>query len=64
MQGKLCRMSIIKINALTVPEGQGPELEKRFDARKAHQGDPAEKPAPVATKAELLEFEVVLDSTS
>ncbi len=34
------------------------------DARKAHQGDPAEKPAPVATKAELLEFEVVLDSTS
>ena len=34
MQGKLCRMSIIKINALTVPEGQGPELEKRFDARK------------------------------
>mgnify|MGYP001743174227 CR=1 FL=1 len=93
-------MSIIKINALTVPEGQGPELEKRFaarkhvvddapgfkgfkllrptewedeesyvawrdgDARKAHQGDPAEKPAPVATKAELLEFEAVLDSTS
>lgn len=102
-------MSIIKINALTVPEGQGPELEKRFaarkhvvddapgfkgfkllrptageqryfvltewedeesyvawrdgDARKAHQGDPAEKPAPVATKAELLEFEAVLDST-
>ena len=110
MQSKLCRMSIIKINALTVPEGQGPELEKRFaarkhvvddapgfkgfkllrptageqryfvltewedeesyvawrdgDARKAHQGDPAEKPAPVATKAELLEFEVVLDSMS
>lgn len=100
-------MSIVKINALTVPEGQGPELEKRFaarkhvvddapgfegfqllrptagedryfvltqwadeesyvawrdgDARKAHQGEgEAKKPAPVATNAELLEFEVVL----
>ncbi|MEZ2122048.1 MULTISPECIES: antibiotic biosynthesis monooxygenase [unclassified Corynebacterium] len=27
-------MSIVKINAITVPEGQGGELEKRFEARK------------------------------
>ncbi|MDO4684926.1 MAG: antibiotic biosynthesis monooxygenase [Corynebacterium sp.] len=27
-------MSIVKINALTVPEGHGEELEKRFEARK------------------------------
>ena len=99
-------MSIIKINAITVPEGAGPELEARFaarkqavdsspgfegfqllrpvagenryfvvtrwadeesyvawrdgDARNAHSG---EKKKPVATGAELLEFEVVLDST-
>lgn len=99
-------MSIVKINAITVPEGAGPELEARFaarkqavdsspgfegfqllrpvagenryfvvtrwadeesyvawrdgDARNAHSG---EKKKPVATGAELLEFEVVLDST-
>ena len=27
-------MSVIKINAIEVPEGQGPELEARFAARK------------------------------
>ncbi|GAA0966274.1 mycobilin-forming heme oxygenase MhuD [Actinocorallia libanotica] len=26
-------ISVVKINALTVPEGMGPELEKRFAAR-------------------------------
>src|SRR5690606_23150231 len=31
-------MSVVKINALRVPEGAGPELEKRFAARK-HAGD-------------------------
>lgn len=99
-------MSIVKINAITVPEGAGPQLEERFaarkhavdnspgfegfqllrpvagdtryfvvtrwadeesyaawrdgDARAAHGG---EKRQPVATGADLLEFEVVLDST-
>ena len=97
-------MSVVKINAIEVPEGAGAELEKRFaaraqsvdgspgflgfqllrpvkgesryfvvtqwedeesyaawrdgDARAAHTG---EHGAPVATAAELLEFEVVLD---
>jgi heme oxygenase (mycobilin-producing) len=96
-------MTVVKINAITVPEGQGPELEARFAARKhavdqapgfegfqllrpvkgetryfvithwateedfeawrsarngAHdEGGPARQ--PVATGAELLEFEVV-----
>ena len=27
-------MSVVKINAISVPEGSGPELEKRFAARK------------------------------
>ncbi|WP_027479221.1 antibiotic biosynthesis monooxygenase family protein [Gryllotalpicola ginsengisoli] len=27
-------MSVVKINAIAVPEGAGPELEKRFAARK------------------------------
>ena len=27
-------MSVVKINALSVPEGSGPELEARFAARK------------------------------
>lgn len=27
-------MSVVKINALSVPEGAGPELEKRFAARR------------------------------
>ena len=97
-------MSIVKINAITVPEGAGEELEKRFaarknavapgfegfqllrpvkgedryfvvtrwadeasyeawrdgDARAAHGG---ESRRPVASGAQLLEFEVVLDST-
>ena len=103
-------MSIVKINALSVPEGAGEELEKRFaarkhavdsapgfegfqllrpvkgedryfvvtrwvdqasyeawrdgDARAAHGEGEGEKPRkPVASGAELLEFEVVLDST-
>lgn len=28
-------MSVVKINAISVPEGAGPELEKRFAARKS-----------------------------
>ncbi|WP_156227130.1 antibiotic biosynthesis monooxygenase family protein [Corynebacterium comes] len=97
-------MSIIKINAISVPEGAGPELENRFAARKqAVDGSPgfegfqllrpvkgedryfvvtrwADEESyaawrdgnaraahggnqkPVASGAELLEFEVVLDS--
>ncbi|GAA4664487.1 antibiotic biosynthesis monooxygenase family protein [Gordonia humi] len=96
-------MAIVKINAIKVPEGAGPELEKRFaaragtvedskgflgfqllrpvagddryfvvtqwedqesfdawangDARAAHKSDRK----PVASGADLLEFEVVLD---
>jgi len=99
-------MAVVKINAISVPEGAGPELEKRF-AHRAHsvdgskgflgfqllrpvQGDdryfvvtqweseedfqawaagPAreahagERAKPVASGADLLEFEVVLDVT-
>ncbi len=97
-------MSIVKINAIDVPEGAGPELERRFAAnsggivdspgfigfqllrptagesryfvfteweneeayvewrdgrgKKAHEG---ERRKPVATGANLLEFDVVLD---
>ncbi|MEU6133898.1 antibiotic biosynthesis monooxygenase [Nocardioides sp. NPDC047086] len=101
-------MSVVKINAIQVPEGAGAELEKRFaaragtvdkspgflgfqllrpvagddryfvvthwdseesfaawrdgDARAAHATPPGEAPRkPVATGADLLEFEVVLD---
>lgn len=103
-------MSIVKINAITVPEGAGPELEARFaarkhavdsspgfegfqllrpvagdhryfvvtrwadeasyeawrdgDARAAHSGGSGDGgQRPVAVGAELLEFEIVLDST-
>ena len=108
-------MSIVKINAITVPEGAGEELERRFAARKhaidsqpgfegfqllrpvkgeeryfvvtrwadeesynawwegagraghaeSDKGDDnGEAPRkPVSQSAELLEFEVVLDST-
>jgi len=95
-------MSVVKINAIAVPEGAGPELEKRFAARKhavdaapGFQGFQLLRPVagedryfvvttwasqadfeawrdsqefqhghggggkPVATGAELLEFEVV-----
>lgn len=98
-------MSVVKINALSVPEGAGPELEARFAARKhavdsapgfegfqllrptagedryfvvttwateedfaawrdgraqeAHASRPGEQRKPVASGAELLEFEVV-----
>lgn len=99
-------MSVVKINAISVPEGAGPELEARFAARKhsvdsspgfegfqllrpvagddryfvvttwaseadfaawrdgraheAHAAAPGEAPrAPVASGAQLLEFEVV-----
>ncbi|MCZ9310325.1 antibiotic biosynthesis monooxygenase family protein [Corynebacterium uberis] len=103
-------MSIVKINALTVPEGQGEVVEQRFTQRKhavdaspgfegfqllrpvagddryfvvtwwkdeesyanwrdneapathGHDKPEGERPAPAATKAQLLEFEVVLDS--
>lgn len=102
-------MSIVKINAITVPEGAGGELEKRFESRKhavdqapgfegfqllrpvsgesryfvvtqwadqssfeawrdgdsrtAHQApEGAEPRKPVAAGAELLSFEVVLES--
>ncbi len=94
-------MTVVKINAIAIPEGAGAELEKRFAARKravegfdgfvsfqllrpvrgedryfvvteweseeafrawadqrGTHGD-ADKPKPVATGAELLEFEVV-----
>jgi heme-degrading monooxygenase HmoA len=101
-------MSVVKINAIHVPEAAGPELEKRFaaragavegapgflgfqllrptagesryfvvthweseeafaawrdgDARAAHATPEGEAPRrPVATGADLLEFEVVLD---
>lgn len=96
-------MAVVKINAISVPEGMGPELEKRFaaragavenspgflgfqllrptkgddryfvvtqwadeesfqgwaggDARAAHAGNQK----PVASGAQLLEFDVVLD---
>ncbi|MGP6174988.1 antibiotic biosynthesis monooxygenase family protein [Corynebacterium sp. A21] len=103
-------MSIVKINAITIPEGRGEELEKRFaqrkhavdsapgfegfqllrptagesryfvvtqwtdqasyeawrdgDSRSAHQAPAGEAPRkPVASGAELLEFEVVLGSS-
>ncbi|SIR66672.1 antibiotic biosynthesis monooxygenase family protein [Williamsia sterculiae] len=98
-------MTVVKINAISVPEGAGPELEKRFahrahsvdgsqgflgfqllrpvkgddryfvvtqweteedfqawvsgPAKKAHSGERAK---PVASGADLLEFEVVLDA--
>lgn len=98
-------MSVVKINAISVPTGAGPELEARFAARKhavdsspgfegfqllrptagedryfvvttweseehfaawrdgrakeAHASEPGEARKPVATGAELLEFEVV-----
>ncbi len=95
-------MTVVKINALQVPEGSGPELERRFAARKravdsapGFQGFQLLRPTagesryfvvttwadeasfeawrsqradeqheragrePVATGAELLEFEVV-----
>ncbi|MEH3155555.1 MAG: mycobilin-forming heme oxygenase MhuD [Gordonia paraffinivorans] len=98
-------MAVVKINAISVPEGAGPELEKRFanrahsvdgtpgflgfqllrpvkgddryfvvtqwesdeafaawaggPAREAHAGERAN---PVASGADLLEFEVVLDA--
>ena len=97
-------MSVVKINAISVPEGAGPELEKRFAARKhavdqepgfesfqllrptagedryfvvttwaseedfqrwrdgrmpaAHAAEQGGRAAPVATGADLLEFEV------
>ena len=106
MGGIIAGMSIVKINAITVPDGAGEELERRFAARKhaidAHPGfegfqllRPVKgedryfvvtrwadeesyntcwegegrsghahggQRAPVSSKAELLEFEVVLDS--
>lgn len=98
-------MSVVKINALHVPDGAGPELEARFAARKhavdnepgfegfqllrptagesryfvvtqwdseesfaawrdgraeqAHAGPDGERRPPVATGADLLEFETV-----
>lgn len=98
-------MAVVKINAISVPEGAGPELEKRFahrahavdgspgflgfqllrpvkgddryfvvtqweseeafqawasgPAREAHAGERAK---PVASGADLLEFEVVFDA--
>lgn len=102
-------MSIVKINAITVPEGSGKALEERFAARKgaidsqpgfegfqllrpvqgdkryfvvtrwadqasydawwegqgkaAHATPEGQEPKkPVSTHAELLEFEVVVDS--
>ena len=106
----MAAMSIVKINAITVPEGAGEELERRFAARKhsidghpgfegfqllrpvkgedryfvvtrwadeesynawwegagraGHGENTGEQPRkPVSQSADLLEFEVVLDST-
>ncbi len=99
-------MSIVKINALSVPPGQGAELERRFAARKhavddqpgfegfqllrpvagedryfvvtrwqdeesyrawrdndPHTSGSQPHRSPVSSGAQLLEFEVVLDST-
>ena len=36
--GNLGRMTVVKINAIEVPPGAGPELEKRF-AHRAHAVD-------------------------
>ena len=112
----MATMAIVKINAITVPEGAGEELERRFAARKhsidghpgfegfqllrpvkgekryfvvtrwadeesysawwegagraghgqsdrSGEGTEADKPRkPVSQSADLLEFEVVLDS--
>lgn len=98
-------MAVVKINAIHVPEGSGPELEKRFEARlravdqepgfqgfqllrpvagdsryfvvthwvdeesfdnwrkgRAEAAHAGERAKPVATGADLLEFEVVLES--
>lgn len=95
-------MPVVKINAITVPAGQGPELEARFAARKhavdqepgflgfqllrpvageeryfvlttwqtqedferwrdgrAHEAHGGGDHKPVATEAQLLEFEIV-----
>ncbi|MEV4311064.1 antibiotic biosynthesis monooxygenase [Actinocrispum sp. NPDC049592] len=95
-------MAVVKINAIEVPEGAGPELEKRFAARadsvkgskgflgfellrptagqdryfvytkweteedfqawaesRPQHGGGEGRPKPVATGADLLEFEVV-----
>lgn len=104
MTGNVAGMAVVKINAISVPEGAGPELEKRF-AHRAHavEGSPGflgfqllrpvkgddryfvvthwdsdesfeawrdgpakeahagQRAKPVASGAELLEFEVVLD---
>ena len=100
-------MSVVKINAISVPLGAGAELERRFaaragtvegspgflgfqllrptagedryfvvthwadeesfaawrdgDARTAHAGPDGERPRPVSSGAQLLEFDVVLD---
>ncbi|QCB94712.1 antibiotic biosynthesis monooxygenase family protein [Cellulomonas shaoxiangyii] len=100
-------MSVVKINAISVPPGAGAELERRFaaragtiesspgflgfqllrptagedryfvvthwadeesfaawrdgDARAAHAGSAGDRPRPVSSGAQLLEFEVVLD---
>lgn len=36
-------MAVVKINAIKIPEGAGPELEKRFHAR-AHSVDSSQVP--------------------
>ena len=41
VRGKTRRMTIIRINAITVPEGGGAELERRFAAR---SGDVDQRP--------------------
>jgi heme-degrading monooxygenase HmoA len=40
-------MSVVKINAIHVPEGKGPELEQRFAAR-AHAVDARIRRLPAA----------------
>ena len=64
-------MTVIKINAITVPEGSGDELARRFAARAGavddqpgfahgHRGAdrPTESGAPVSVSAELWNYEV------
>ena len=48
-------MSVVKINAINVPEGAGPELEKRFAAR-AHTVDssPGFEGIENATKKDIV----------
>jgi heme-degrading monooxygenase HmoA len=49
-------MTVVKINAITVPSGSGDELARRFATRAGAVDD---APAPVSSASELWGFEVV-----